>query len=173
METVVTMEPSSFLGLTNEMVYLVGIPIVFALIAIEVFVMSIKHVRYYNWDDTLGTLGMLAGNVAMGVATKSLFFGCMLWTYQYRLFDLQAALSPWLLCIVALFLIDLMFYIWHRASHRVRFLWAICCRRRQIDHTYRFRLTRSSVPKLAKRLGCSASRMVIDFRHTWSNLRRR
>ena len=48
-----------------------------------------------------------------------------------------------------------------------------CCRRRQIDHTYRFRLTRSSVPKLAKRLGCSASRMVIDFRHTWSNLRRR
>jgi sterol desaturase/sphingolipid hydroxylase (fatty acid hydroxylase superfamily) len=125
METFVLMETSSFLSLTNEMVYLVGIPIVFALIAIEVFVMSIKHVRYYNWDDTLGTLGMLAGNVAMGVATKSLFFGCMLWTYQYRLFDLQAALSPWLLCIVALFLIDLMFYIWHRASHRVRFLWAI------------------------------------------------
>jgi sterol desaturase/sphingolipid hydroxylase (fatty acid hydroxylase superfamily) len=125
METFVLMETSSFLGLTNEMVYLVGIPIVFALIAIEVFVMSIKHARYYNWDDTLGTLGMLAGNVAVGVATKSLFFGCMLWTYQYRLFDLQAALSPWLLCIVALFLIDLMFYIWHRASHRVRFLWAI------------------------------------------------
>jgi len=74
METVVKMEPSSFLGLTNEMVYLVGIPIVFALIAIEVFVMSIKHARYYNWDDTLGTLGMLAGNVAVGVATKSLFF---------------------------------------------------------------------------------------------------
>jgi hypothetical protein len=48
-----------------------------------------------------------------------------------------------------------------------------CCRRRQIDHTYRFRLTSSSVPKLAKRLGFSASRMVIDFRHTWSNLRRR
>jgi len=48
-----------------------------------------------------------------------------------------------------------------------------CCRQRQIDHTYRFRLTRSSVPKLAKRLGFSASRMVIDFRHTWSNLRRR
>ena len=125
METFVLMETSSFLGLTNEMVYLVGIPIVFALIAIEVFVMSIKHARYYNWDDTLGTLGMLAGNVAVGVATKSLFFGCMLWTYQYRLFDLQAALSPWLLCIAALFLIDLMFYIWHRASHRVRFLWAI------------------------------------------------
>jgi sterol desaturase/sphingolipid hydroxylase (fatty acid hydroxylase superfamily) len=68
---------------------------------------------------------MLAGNVAMGAVVKSLFFGCMVFTYQYRLFDLQADLDPWLLCLVALFLIDLMFYIWHRASHRVRFLWAI------------------------------------------------
>jgi sterol desaturase/sphingolipid hydroxylase (fatty acid hydroxylase superfamily) len=68
---------------------------------------------------------MLAGNVAVGAVTKSLFFGCMVFTYQYRLFDLQAELEPWLLCLVALFLIDLMFYIWHRSSHRVRFLWAI------------------------------------------------
>lgn len=119
------MEIHSFLGLTNEMAYLVGLPIVFALIAIEVLVMALKGVRYYKWDDTLGTLGMLAGNVAMGAVTKSLFFGCMVFTYQYRLFDLQVELPPWLLCLVALFLIDLMFYIWHRASHRVRFLWAI------------------------------------------------
>ena len=125
MATDVIMETRSFLGLTNEMVYLVGIPIVFALIVIEVFVMTFKHVRYYNWDDTLGTLAMLAGNIAVGAATKSLFFGCMVWAYQYRLFDLQAALPPWLLCVSALFLIDLMFYTWHRASHRVRFLWAI------------------------------------------------
>ena len=103
-------ENRSFLGLTDEMAYLVGLPIVFALIAIEVLFMAFKHVRYYKWDDTLGTLGMLAGNIAMGAATKSLFFGCMVWTYQYRLLDLQAALPPWLLCLVALFLIDLMFY---------------------------------------------------------------
>ncbi len=119
------MEIRSFLGLTDEMAYLVGLPIVFALIAIEVLVMALKGVRYYKWGDTLGTLGMLAGNVAMGAVVKSLFFGCMVFTYQYRLFDLQADLQPWLLCMVALFLIDLMFYIWHRASHRVRFLWAI------------------------------------------------
>jgi sterol desaturase/sphingolipid hydroxylase (fatty acid hydroxylase superfamily) len=87
--------------------------------------MAVKRVRYYKGDDTLGTLGMLAGNLAMGAVTKSLFVACMVWTYPFRLFDLQAALPPWLLCLVALFLIDLMFYIWHRASHRVRFLWAI------------------------------------------------
>jgi len=78
------------------MAYLVGLPIVFALIAIEVLVMALKGVRYYKWGDTLGTLGMLAGNIAMGAVVKSLFFGCMVFTYQYRLFDLQADLDPWL-----------------------------------------------------------------------------
>ena len=101
MEPDVIMEIRSFLGLTNEMVYLVGLPIVFALIAIEVLVMALKGVRYYKWDDTLGTLGMLVGNVAMGAMVKSLFFGCMVFTYEYRLFDLQADLQPWLLCFVA------------------------------------------------------------------------
>ena len=119
------METRSFLGVTNEMVYLIGLPMVFALIAIEVLVMALKGARYYQSDDTLGTLGMLAGNAVMGAATKSLFFGCLAFAYQYRIFDLHTALPPWLLCLVALFLIDLMFYIWHRASHRVRFLWAI------------------------------------------------
>ena len=112
------MEIHSFLGVTNEMVYLVGLPVVFALIAIEVLVMAVKRVRYYKRDDTLGTLGMLAGNLAMGAVTKSLFFACMVWTYQYRLFDLQAALPPWLLCLVALFLIDLMFYMAPREPSR-------------------------------------------------------
>lgn len=119
------MEIRRFLGITNEMVYLVGLPVVFALIGIEALVMVLKRVRYYRWDDTLGTVGMLAGNIAMGAATKSLFFGCMVFTYQYRVFDLHAILPPWLLFFVALFLLDLMFYVWHRASHRVRFLWAI------------------------------------------------
>lgn len=91
------MEIRSFLGITNEMVYLVGLPVVFALIGIEALVMVLKRVRYYRWDDTLGTVGMLAGNIAMGAATKSLFFGCMVFTYQYRVFDLHAILPPWLL----------------------------------------------------------------------------
>jgi hypothetical protein len=39
------MEIRSFLGLTDEMAYLVGLPIVFALIAIEVLVMALKGVR--------------------------------------------------------------------------------------------------------------------------------
>ncbi len=64
------METRSFLGVTNEMVYLIGLPTVFALIAIEVIVMTLKRARYYQLDDTLGTLGMLAGNAVMGAVTK-------------------------------------------------------------------------------------------------------
>ena len=119
------MEVGSYLGMTNESVLFVSAPIVLALIAFEVLVCTLKHVRYFKRADVLGTAGMLAGNLAMGVATKSLFYGAMFFFWKYRFLDLTDLLPPWLLFLVAIFLIDLTFYVWHRASHRVRFLWAI------------------------------------------------
>lgn len=119
------MEIGSFLGWTGETVLLLSLPVVLALIGAEVLVGSLKRVKYFRRDDTLGTAGMLAGNIVMGILTKSLFFGALLIAYQYRIFELSEALPTWLLFLIALFLIDFMFYIWHRASHRVRFLWAI------------------------------------------------
>jgi len=119
------MEIGSYLGLTSETVLLVSVPIVFALIGIEALVGSLKHVQYFKRDDMLGTAGMLVGNQVMTVITKALFFGAMLFVYQYRIVDLNELLPPWLLFLVALFLIDLMFYVWHRTNHTVRFLWAI------------------------------------------------
>lgn len=120
------MEIDTFFGLNTETtVLMVSVPIVFLLIAIEVLVGSLKHVHYFKKDDMLGTLGMLAGNQIMAIATKSLFFGALLFVYQFRIFTLNDVLPPWLLILLGLFLIDVMFYIWHRANHRVRFLWAI------------------------------------------------
>lgn len=119
------MEIGSFLGMTNESVLLISVPIVFVLIGVEVLVGSLKHVQYFKRDDMLGTLGMLVGNVAMIGATKGLFFGAMLYVYQFRIFSLSDLLPPWMLFLAALFLIDLAFYVWHRANHEVRFLWAI------------------------------------------------
>lgn len=119
------MEIGSFLGMTNESVLLISVPIVFVLIGIEVLVGSLKHVQYFKRDDMLGTLGMLVGNVAMIGATKGLFFGAMLYVYQFRIVSLSDLLPPWMLFLAALFLIDLAFYVWHRANHEVRFLWAI------------------------------------------------
>ncbi len=119
------MEIGSFLGLTNETVLAVSVPIVFALIAVEALVGSLQHVQYFKLKDCLGTLGMLSGNVVMIGLTQSLLFGSMIFFYQYRLFTLNEMLPPWALFLVALFVIDLAFYVWHRANHEVRFLWAL------------------------------------------------
>lgn len=119
------MELGSFLGLTNETVLFVSVPIVFALIAVEALVGSLQHVQYFKLNDCLGTLGMLTGNVIMIGLTQSLLVGSMFFFYQYRFFTLNDMLPPWAVFLVALFVIDLAFYVWHRASHEVRFLWAI------------------------------------------------
>lgn len=115
----------NFLGINQETVLLFSIPIVLALIAIEVLVGSLKGIKLYNKDDTLGTVGMLIGNIATQGLTKGLSFAFMLYLYEFRLFNFSETLPPWLLLVAALFMIDLWFYLWHRANHRIRFLWAI------------------------------------------------
>ena len=119
------MEIGSFLGMTSEKVLAVSVPVVFALIALEALVGSLQHVRYFKLSDCLGTLGMLAGNVIMIGLTQSLFFGSLMFAYQYRFVTLNDLLPAWALFLIALFLIDVLFYVWHRANHRVRFLWAL------------------------------------------------
>ena len=61
----------------------------------------------------------------MVYAFKGLTLGIHFYLYQFRLFDLSEALPIWALWAITFILIDLVFYIYHRMSHRVRFLWAI------------------------------------------------
>lgn len=119
------METISFLGLDQQSILLVSAPIIFALIAIEALLGTAKNKAYYTKADTWGTIGMLAGNVTTQGLIKSASFVGYSILYEYRLFNFSETLPPWLLLIVALLCLDLTFYVWHRASHRVRALWAI------------------------------------------------
>jgi len=67
-------------------------------------------------------MSMLAGNVAMKLAFDGMFLGIYLWLHQFRLFDIGVDWSAALLDLVA---IDFVYYWFHRASHRVRILWAV------------------------------------------------
>ena len=44
-------------------IYLIALPIVLCLIAIEVFISSYQNMDVYKTGDTLGTLGLLSGNI--------------------------------------------------------------------------------------------------------------
>ena len=57
--------------------------------------------------------------------TKGLAFGVYLWMFQFNIFNIGDVLPTWATWICAFLLIDFVYYWYHRASHRVRFLWAV------------------------------------------------
>jgi sterol desaturase/sphingolipid hydroxylase (fatty acid hydroxylase superfamily) len=61
----------------------------------------------------------------MAFAIKGSVLAFHFYLYQFRLFDLIEIIPLWLMWGLTFVLIDLVFYIYHRMSHRIRFLWAI------------------------------------------------
>ena len=111
--------------ITYNQVYAVGVPIVLFIILVEVLVSSWDKKSYYNKGDTLCTIGLLLGNITMVYALKGLTLGLHFYVFQFKLFDLSQSMPLWANWILTFILIDFIFYIYHRMSHRVRFLWAI------------------------------------------------
>ena len=100
-------------------------PVALAFIAVElVYMKFVLHDHHHDHDarETAASLGVALGDIAVRLLTGSLaavpFFLC----YQHRLFDIPLN-SGW--SWAALFIGVEFFYYWfHRASHRVRWLWA-------------------------------------------------
>ena len=109
----------------NNDIYAVAVPIILALITLEILLGVVQKKSYYHYKDTLSTVGLLAGNIFMTLVTMSSILAFYLWLYQFRLFDLSQTFPQWGLWLSNIILIDLVFYWYHRCSHRSRFLWAI------------------------------------------------
>ena len=112
-------------NLTVAEVYAIGLPIIYGMIAFEAVFSALTNKSFYRLNDTLCTAGLLIGNILIGSAAKGLSFAIHIFLYQFRVIDLANLIPLWLMWVLAFVLIDLVFYIYHRLSHRVRFLWAI------------------------------------------------
>tara|TARA_B100001057_G_scaffold291628_1_gene291694 strand:+ start:1361 stop:2194 length:834 start_codon:yes stop_codon:yes gene_type:complete len=112
-------------NLTINEVYLIGAPIVLALILFEVLVSSITNKNLYKKEDTLCTIGLLLGNILMVFALKGVTLALHFYLFQFKFFNLDQLMPLWALWILTFVVIDLVFYFYHRISHRVNFLWAI------------------------------------------------
>lgn len=112
-------------NLTVTEVYAIGAPIVLAMIFAEILVSNWQNKNYYTADDSLCTVGLLTGNIAMAFTIKGFALAFHFYLYQFRLIDLASLIPAWVMWGMAFVLIDFVFYIYHRMSHRVRFLWAI------------------------------------------------
>ena len=112
-------------NLTIAEVYSIGLPIILAMILIETLISGLSKKSLYKNKDTLCTSGLLLGNILMGFAIKGATLGLHIFLYQFRVFDLANLVPLWAMWLMTFILIDFVFYIYHRFSHRVRFLWAI------------------------------------------------
>ena len=111
--------------ITINEVYAIGAPIVLAMILLEVLFSSIYNKNLYRKNDTLCTIGLLSGNILMVFALKGLTLALHFYLFQFKILNLQEFMPVWMIWIATFILIDLVFYIYHRISHRVNFLWAI------------------------------------------------
>ena len=111
--------------LTVNEVYAIGAPIVLAMIFVELLISSWQNKKYYKTEDTLCTAGLLAGNIIVAFSIKGLILAFHFYLYQFKIIELASILPLWAMWVLTFVMIDFVFYIYHRMSHRVRFLWAI------------------------------------------------
>jgi len=111
--------------MTDFDVYYYGIPLVIALITAEFIYSYINKKDFYKKDDTLASMGLLAGNVAVSLITKGSILLVYIYFYQFRLFTINDLLPIWAVWALTFIVIDFVYYWYHRCSHRIRFLWAV------------------------------------------------
>ena len=106
-------------------IYAIGAPIVLFLIVLEITISALKGLKYYNFKDSLGSIGLIIGNIVVNIITKGLIIAFYLYLYQFRLFDFSMLGSIWVEILLTVLAIDFIYYWFHRTSHHVRFFWAI------------------------------------------------
>ncbi|MDG0970273.1 MAG: sterol desaturase family protein [Porticoccaceae bacterium] len=111
--------------LTIPNVYAVGLPIIAGLIIFEAMFSAYKKRNYYHLNDITGTAGLLIGNIVLSPMSQLLIISGYFYLYSFSLIKVSAHLPSWGVWVATFLAIDLVFYGYHRASHRVRLLWAV------------------------------------------------
>jgi sterol desaturase/sphingolipid hydroxylase (fatty acid hydroxylase superfamily) len=109
----------------DEKAVALAIPAFFLLIGLELLVVRLRGPRRaYRFADSITNLSCGIGQQVLEPFLKGLALLPYAWLFNHaRLFTLRES-SPlaWVGLVVG---IDLAYYAWHRASHRVGFLWAV------------------------------------------------
>jgi len=109
----------------NEKYVALAIPFFFLLIGVELALLRLRGVRgVYRFADSIANLSCGVGQQVLEPFFKSVVLIPYVWLWSHwRLFN-PSPWSPlaWVLLVPGM---DLAFYAFHRASHRIGFLWAI------------------------------------------------
>ncbi|CCE01671.1 sterol desaturase family protein [Bradyrhizobium sp. STM 3809] len=110
----VALDHQSALALSCLALAFIGLEVLYGLLA--------GHEQAYDPAETLASFGVAAGNAVAKALTSGLAAAPLLLAYRHRLFDIPVgSLWSWLALFVA---VEFCYYWFHRASHRIRWLWA-------------------------------------------------
>jgi sterol desaturase/sphingolipid hydroxylase (fatty acid hydroxylase superfamily) len=98
-----------------------AVPVFVALLVLEVVLGHLTRRAHYETRDAAASLGMGAGNLAIGLVFGFISYGVLFWFWQFRVFDL--GFSMWAIA-VAFVLNDFRYYWYHRLAHESRIWWA-------------------------------------------------
>lgn len=105
-----------------------SIPFFVAAMVIEYLVGKRKGVKLYRGRDTLANLACGLLSEAAGIGVKLLAIPIYSFVYEriapLRLWEHTGQIPHWLKWFVAFVAVDFCYYWFHRASHRINFLWA-------------------------------------------------
>ena len=97
-----------------------ALPVFALLIVAEAIWSSLHGQNAYAMKDFSASLSQLGINIGVRLAIGGTLIALHLWLYQFRVFEVPGGPWGWLLTFI---IIDFIFYWYHRAQHRVMFLW--------------------------------------------------
>jgi len=105
-----------------HMMGLIVFPVLLIMVGIEAWLLRQNRRRSLDWRESLCSAGVALGHHASGLATGGLVLGGLDWAWRHRLATVPLdTFSAWAL----LFLLEeFAYYVYHRASHEVRWFWA-------------------------------------------------
>lgn len=104
-----------------EVILILLSPLFFLFIGFEWYQSARRQTGIYQWRDSLANVITAAMHQAGDALSLLLLLPLFYWLHQFALFDLPFNALNLLLLFV---LQDFLYYWFHRASHRVRWLWA-------------------------------------------------
>jgi sterol desaturase/sphingolipid hydroxylase (fatty acid hydroxylase superfamily) len=99
---------------------IMALPVFLLLIVVEALMTSSQGRSVYALKDFGGSMSQLGINILVRLAISGALISLHFFLYQFRFFDIPNSAWGWLAGFVA---IDFIFYWYHRAQHRVRFMW--------------------------------------------------
>lgn len=98
-----------------------AVPAFVLMIVLEMVWLRRRAPEKYEPRDTLTSLAFGFGNSVFAVLTGGAIVALMVWLAQFRVAQVPWTWWAWGLCFV---LDDFLYYVFHRAAHRVRWFWA-------------------------------------------------